>query len=229
MSRFDKALGPDDPALYAELGRRAKKQLRGSLAATRGALPPSAVLARSARIVEALGSLEVLLEARSVASFWPMAGRAEVDLTDLDRQLGERGVVRYYPFMDPNGEGFTTGFRRVASAAELVSRGRRFLEPPPDAPVAARGDVDVVLVPALAVTPEGHRLGYGSGFYDATLPDLAPPALTIVVAFSFQLLAELYIEAHDVACDVVVTDREIFDPRGRLASAISPSVSRPGL
>jgi 5-formyltetrahydrofolate cyclo-ligase len=227
MSRFDKPPELDDPALYAELGRRAKKQLRGRLAATRGALPASAVRARSARIVEALCSLEVLGKARSVASFWPMAGRAEVDLTDLDRQLGERGVLRYYPFMDPNVQGFTTGFRRVSNAAELVSRGRRFLEPPPDAPVAARGDVDVVLVPALAVTPEGHRLGYGSGFYDVTLPDLAPPALTIVVAFSFQLLGELFVEPHDVACDAVVTDREIIDPRGRLAAAISPSASRP--
>ena len=229
MSRFDKGPELDDPALYAELGRRAKKQLRGRIAATRGALPASAVLARSARIVEALCSLEVLGKARSVASFWPMAGRAEVDLTDLDRLLGERGVIRYYPFMDPNGQGFTTGFRRVANAAELASRGRRFLEPPPGAPVAARGDVDVVLVPALAVTPDGHRLGYGSGFYDATLPDLAPPALTIVVAFSFQLLGELFVEAHDVACDVVVTDREIIDPRGRLASAISPPAPRPGV
>lgn len=222
MSRFDEGPERIDPALYAELGRRAKKQLRGRLAATRSALPAAAVQARSARIVEYLLSLPVLRNARSVASFWPMAGRAEVDLTDLDRQLGERGVVRYYPFMDPRDGGFTTGFRRVASSAELSSRGRRFLEPPPDAPVALRGDVDVVLVPALAVTPEGHRLGYGSGFYDVTLPDLAPPASTIVVAFSFQLLGELFVEAHDVLCDGVVTDREISDPRGRLASAAPP-------
>lgn len=205
-----------DSALLDALGQRAKKHLRARLSATRQALPPSAVQARSARIVEALASLGPLRAARAVAAFWPMAERAEVDLRELDRALGERGVARFYPFMDPKGSGFTTGFRRIESSADLQLRGRRFVEPPHEAPVAGRGDVDVVLVPALAVTPTGHRLGFGSGFYDATLPDLAPPALTIAVAFSFQLLGELFIEPHDLACDLVVTDREILDPRGLL-------------
>jgi 5-formyltetrahydrofolate cyclo-ligase len=217
MSRFD-----TDPEELAELGRRAKKQLRARLGATRGALPPAAVAARSARIVEALDTLLPVRGARAVASFWPMAGRSEVDLRELDRRLGERGVARYYPYMDPKGEGFSTGFRRIASADELKLRGRRFVEPPPQALGAARGDVDVVLVPALGVTPDGHRLGYGMGFYDATLPDVAPPALTIAVAFSFQLLGELFIEPHDVACDLVVTDGEIFDPK-RMLAGVAPS------
>jgi 5-formyltetrahydrofolate cyclo-ligase len=215
-----------DADTLAALGQRAKKQLRARLSATRRALPASALQARSARIVELLSGLAPLAGARSVAAFWPMEGRAEVDLRPLDRWLAERGVARYYPFMDAKGAGFTTGFRRIAGPDDLQLRGRRFAEPPPAAPVAARGDVDVVLVPALAVTPEGHRLGFGSGFYDATLPDVAPPALTIAVAFSFQLLAELFIEPHDVACDLVVTDREIFDPRGVLVAS-SPA-SAPG-
>jgi 5-formyltetrahydrofolate cyclo-ligase len=219
MNRFT-----TDPEALAELGQRAKKQLRARLSATRGALPPAAVLARSARIIEALESLEPVRRARAVASFWPMAGRGEVDLTGLDQRLGARGLARYYPFMDPKGAGFTTGFRRIESSVDLQLRGRRFVEPPRDAAVAARGDVDVVIVPALAVTPEGHRLGFGSGFYDVTLPDVAPPAVTIVVAFSFQLLGELFVEDHDIACDLIVTDREIFDPRGLLAS---PSVPPP--
>jgi 5-formyltetrahydrofolate cyclo-ligase len=223
VNRFD-----SDPEGLADLGRRAKKQLRARLSTTRRALPPAAIQARSARIIEALDSLEPLRHARAVAAFWPMAGRGEVDLSELDRRLGERGVLRYYPFMDPKGEGFITGFRRIESARDLQLRGRRFVEPPRDAPSAARGDVDVVLVPALAVTPEGHRVGHGLGFYDATLPDVAPPALTIVVAFSFQLLGELFVEPHDVACDLVVTDREIFDPRGRLASTAVRSASDAG-
>jgi 5-formyltetrahydrofolate cyclo-ligase len=73
-----------------------------------------------------------------------------------------------------------------------------------------------VIVPALAATPDGHRLGYGSGFYDVTLPELRPPALAVTVLYSFQLLAELPTLEHDVACDVVVTDREIYDPRAVL-------------
>jgi 5-formyltetrahydrofolate cyclo-ligase len=62
-------------------------------------------------------------------------------------------------------------------------------------------------VPALAVSPDGHRLGYGAGFYDATLPDFRPPGTAIAVVFDFQVLVELPVLSHDVACDVIVTDR----------------------
>ena len=206
-----------DPELERQLGQRAKKQLRARLSATRRALPPAAVAARSARIIAALEQLPQLRAARSVAAFWPMEGRSEVDLRALDEALAGRGVARYYPFMDARGEGFTTGFRRIEQSADLQLRGRRFVEPPPEVPAAQRGDIDVVLVPALGVTPEGHRLGFGMGFYDSTLPDVAPPAVKIVVAFSFQLLAELFVEPHDVACDLVVTDTGIFDPTGLLS------------
>jgi 5-formyltetrahydrofolate cyclo-ligase len=209
--------GPkSDADTLAALGQQAKKQLRARLGATRNALPAAAVAARSARIVEALGRLDVLQRARSVASFWPMAGRGEVDLRAFDAELERRGVVRFYPFMDPNERGFTTGFRPIRSALDLQPRGRKFVEPSRDAPAAKRGDIDVVIVPALAVTPAGHRLGHGVGFYDSTLPDVAPPAFSVVVAFSFQLLGELFVEPHDVACDLVVTDAHILDPRQQL-------------
>lgn len=212
-----------DPERVAGLGRLAKKQLRARLGATRRALPPAAVQTRSARIIAALEQLEAIRRARAVASFWPIEGRAEVDLRALDQALGERGVTRFYPFMDRNARGgFDTGFRRIGDASELELRGSTFVEPPLEAPVAARGDVDVVLVPALAVTPSGHRLGHGSGFYDATLPDVAPPAIKIAVAFSFQVLGELFTEPHDVACDLVVTDSEVFDPSGLIDRAPPP-------
>jgi 5-formyltetrahydrofolate cyclo-ligase len=74
-------------------------------------------------------------------------------------------------------------------------------------------------VPALAATPDGHRLGYGKGFYDATLPDVCPPALAIAVVYSFQLLAELPVESHDHRCDLVATDAQVFFSTAR----VSPS------
>ncbi|MEO8179620.1 MAG: 5-formyltetrahydrofolate cyclo-ligase [Deltaproteobacteria bacterium] len=203
------------------LGLRVRDQMRARMLATRRAIGPAAVAARSERIVSALLSLAVVEKARSVGLFWPRTSHAEVDLRPLDRQLRERGVSLYYPFMDPKGQGFVTGFRRVQSAEELLPRGRGFAEPPPGASVAARGDLELLIVPALAATPDGHRLGYGSGFYDVTLPDLRPPALALVVLYSFQLLAELPTLDHDVACDVVVTDRDIYDPKGVLGTELA--------
>ena len=45
-----------------------------------------------------------------------------------------------------------------------------------------------------------------------TLPDLAPPACTVVVAFDFQFLAELPIVEHDVPVQIIVTDQRVVRP-----------------
>src|SRR6185436_9589959 len=163
------------PALSPELsaiGLRVRDQVRARMRATRRAVGPAAVAARSERIVASLLSLPVVERARAVGLFWPRTSHAEVDLRPFDRELRRRGVSLYYPFMDPKEQGFVTGFRRVLGVEELVPRGRGFAEPQPDADVAARGDLDLLIVPALAASPDGHRLGYGSGFYDVTLPEL---------------------------------------------------------
>jgi 5-formyltetrahydrofolate cyclo-ligase len=192
----------------AQWTQGAKRALRQQQRALRQALPEAASLARSQRIFERLGEHPRLLAARGVALFWPMLDRREIDLRPLDRQLRERGTALYYPYMERTGTGdIVTGFRFTATAGELVVGAERFAEPPAGARVAARGDVDVVVVPALAATLDGHRLGYGAGFYDATLPDLCPPAYSIIVVHDFQLLMELPLGPHDRACDEVITDR----------------------
>lgn len=76
---------------------------------------------------------------------------------------------------------------------------------------ALPGDVDpatltVVVVPGLAFTRGGHRLGQGGGHYDRFLPRLTVGALRIGVGFREQIVDDLPIEVHDVLLDAVVCD-----------------------
>lgn len=190
----------------AELADAAKQELRKRLRALRLAHPAEALAARGRAIVTRVSSLPSFVQARSVALFFPMLERKEVDLRPLDAEARRQGKRVYYPFLEPRADALVSGFRLTESVDELVERGQRFFEPPPSALVAERGDVDLVLVPALAVAPSGHRLGYGAGFYDSLLPDVCPPATAVVVAYDFQLLVELPTLPHDVPCDVIVTD-----------------------
>jgi 5-formyltetrahydrofolate cyclo-ligase len=200
-------MDPVDPRLLAEVTERAKRQIRTRMRALRGAHPPATLAERNARIVARLIALPELAEARAVACFWPMTERHEVDLRPLDAFLRERNRRVFYPGLaGGGGAALRTAMRLARSSDELVERGGRFAEPPPDAPEAGRGDVDLLVVPALAVAANGHRIGYGAGFYDAALPDFRPPALAVVVAYDFQLLAEVPTMPHDVPCDIVVTD-----------------------
>lgn len=199
---------PFTAELEQEFARRAKKQLRVRMKALRSGYPLRALEARGQALVERVRSLSEYHEAEGVALFWPLVERGEVDLRPLCRELFEQGVRVYFPFMTPSRNGFRTGFRLVGSESELSDQGRGFLEPPPTGPVAVRGEIDLVFVPALAFDARGQRLGYGAGYYDATLGDVAPPARTLGVGYDFQLLAELPREDHDVALDIVVTDRQ---------------------
>ena len=65
---------------------------------------------------------------------------------------------------------------------------------------------DVVVVPGVAFTPDGHRVGQGGGWYDRFLPQLRPACTTIGVCFREQVVDAVPVEPHDVAVDVVVTD-----------------------
>jgi 5-formyltetrahydrofolate cyclo-ligase len=201
-----------DPEMHAEMVTRAKKQIRARMKALRGGHSAASLRVRSDKIVERLLASESIKQAKSVASFWPMTEAKEIDLRGLDSELRERGVSLYYPFMDrlPDG-GFKTGFRRTSSASDLKERGQRFFEPEPHSPVASSGDVDVVLVPALAADARGHRIGYGAGYYDATLSDVCPPARGLIVAYQFQMMAELPAEPHDVPCACVFTDTSTYE------------------
>lgn len=213
MNPRETMIDPLDPLLLVEITKRAKKQLRRRAKEMREKFPRAALARRSDAIAEQLAKLPEIQSARGVALFYPMVERGEIDLRSLDASLRARGVTVYYPFMAPRaGGGFSTGFQPTAALSELEERGRGFLEPPRDAPIAQPGDVDLVVVPALAADGRGHRLGYGAGFYDATLGDVAPPARTAIVVYSFQLLAEIPSEVHDVPCDLVVTDKQVLRP-----------------
>jgi 5-formyltetrahydrofolate cyclo-ligase len=201
-----------DAETLADLKYRAKKQLRSRMRGLRAAYPESVLAHASERIVASVLALPQFSAARGVGLFWPMIERREVDVRPLLAAALAAGKRVYFPFLEPTASGFRTGFARVGDASELAERGQRFCEPPREAVRAERGQIELLVVPALAVAADGHRLGYGSGFYDATLPDFCPPARALVVAFDFQLLGELPVTSADVASQCIVTERRILEP-----------------
>ena len=199
-----------DAETLADLKYRAKKQLRSRMRGLRAAHPEGVLAQASERIVASVLALPQFAAARSIGSYWPMSERREVDVRPLAEAALAAGKRLFFPFLEPVATGFRTGFSEVQSVSELELRGQRFHEAPPAAPRAARGDLDLLIVPALAAAADGHRLGYGTGFYDATLPDFCPPACAVVVVFDFQLLGEMPVTAQDVASQLVVTERRVL-------------------
>ena len=71
---------------------------------------------------------------------------------------------------------------------------------------------DVVIVPMLAFDRNGHRLGYGGGFYDRTLAALRAQqdVFAVGLAYAAQELKGLPFEATDAPLDAIVTEREVL-------------------
>ena len=75
-------------------------------------------------------------------------------------------------------------------------------EPLADGPVA-EDPTALVLMPGLAFDPQGHRIGYGGGFYDRFLA-AEPNHPTVALCYDFQLLPKLETEEFDIPVDCVL-------------------------
>ena len=87
--------------------------------------------------------------------------------------------------------------------------------PEPDqqtCPLVAAGDIDLVIVPGLEFTVQGHRIGYGGGFYDRFLS--ACSGISCALAFEEQIVANLPFDpAHDIAVSRIITETRDIDCR----------------
>jgi 5-formyltetrahydrofolate cyclo-ligase len=171
-------------------------------------MDPSARVDAQADLCARLLALDELRGAPSVA--WYLATDGEVDLGDAVDVLRSRGSTLWLPVI---GEARSMQFARWAPETELVPN--RFGIPEPVLPGGARhatdvrlaDELDVVIVPCVAVDDGGTRLGFGAGYYDRALgaapPDRRP--LTIGVAFDVQVVDALEPAPWDVPLDVIVT------------------------
>jgi 5-formyltetrahydrofolate cyclo-ligase len=75
-------------------------------------------------------------------------------------------------------------------------------------------DIDIIIVPALAVSTKGQRIGYGGGYYDKLLRDTQAPKY--VLAFEFQLFEYIESTPHDIRVDKIITERRILSTRDEL-------------
>lgn len=75
------------------------------------------------------------------------------------------------------------------------------------------GELDLVMVPGVAFDRRGGRLGYGKGYYDRLLRRAGGGA--VAVAFECQIVAEIPMLQYDVFMDKVITEKTIYEGRGR--------------
>lgn len=87
---------------------------------------------------------------------------------------------------------------------ELQPGAHGILAPAASCPMADPQDIDILVVPGVAFTSGGKRLGYGGGYYDRFLP-LCTHARILALAFPWQMVPDLPTEAHDLPIPQIIT------------------------
>ena len=186
-----------------------KEGLRERFRTARLALSDSEAAAHSAAICERLAALPEIRAARIVHVYWPLLDRREVDTRPLIRRLMASGTRVVLPVV-ATFDGAPT-LRHVAFEGDDRMRPNQWgISEPFDTEEVDPADVEAVVVPAFGAGRDGHRIGHGRGFYDTFLASVAAP--TIGAVYAVCLVDAVPAEAHDVALDVIVTEREVWRP-----------------
>ncbi len=141
-----------------------------------------------------------------------LAAPQEIDLTDFIAAVFRDGGKVVAPRW--NGSGYDLAEVTGLDAADLATGPMNIREPRPDAVRCAPSSVGAWLIPGLAFTREGKRLGYGGGWYDRLLASVPTDVPKIGVAYDFQVVDDLPTEPHDIRLTDVVTAGGTNDANG---------------
>lgn len=196
-------------ALFASDLMTAKPITRRTVLSRRDRKPEEERAAASDAIAVAAEGLIAGLPAGTIVALYAPKG-SEVDTAGLDARVRARGLRVVYPRIVDGDRRLT--FCETTIDALVPSRfGLR--EPAADAPVVETASIAAFVIPGLAFDREGWRIGWGRGYYDATLAGAAG-ALRIGVAFDCQLLDAVPHDVHDAKLHYVVTETAVYGSVG---------------
>ncbi len=188
-----------------------REALRQAMRQRRTALDSGDRMRASAALADLLIGMPELSTPRLVAVYW--AVRSELPLMHAVSALLRAGHELCLPLIQPDQ---TLHFARWQPGVPM--RPNRFGIPEPAVSVTDEllpEQLDVALLPLLAFDDRGGRLGSGGGYYDRSFacmrgrPRPQSPFL-LGVAYAFQQVARLPVEAWDVPLDAIVTDSRLI-------------------
>ena len=173
-----------------------KKALRSAIRAQKRAMTEEEIQLRSQKLGEKFLASDAYRNAKTIYGYLPY--NQEVRTTPMLAQAlkdGKRVAV-------PKVYGEEMKFIYLEDLSKVEKGYAGIPEPIADEPIAD-DKTALVLMPGMAFDPQGHRIGYGGGFYDKFLC-AEPGHPTLALCYEFQMLPELETEEHDIPVDYVI-------------------------
>lgn len=192
-----------------------KRSIRQAVLVGREQISPAERIRMSEQITEMVRRQEAYRAAEDILCF--VSYGSEVVTDDLIEQALREEKRVYVPSVTDAGSG-AMEFVRITGLQELAEGYKGIREP-------VSGDVyapdctrqALMILPGVAFDRQGHRIGYGGGFYDRYLERIHKicPMKTIAIGFQIQIVDWIEPGEYDMPCDVLITEREEITPDGK--------------
>jgi 5-formyltetrahydrofolate cyclo-ligase len=173
-----------------------KSSLRKLLLQKRDSISDDYMMIASKQIQRNLKKISAYVEAKTVAVYYSTG--SEVKTGRIIQEMLAAGKTVALPRVDGKDIVFCT----VNGSEDLEKGEFDIMEPKTTCPIIK--EFDVILVPAIAMTQDGQRLGYGRGFYDRFLSHTH--AVTIALTYSKLIVKNIPKTDGDVPIQWIVTE-----------------------
>ena len=173
-----------------------KKEMRAIIRAQKRAMTETQIVSASRNLGVLFRNSELYKNAKSIYGYLPYNQEVRtVEMLEQAIRDGKRVAV-------PKCYGEEMRFIWLDDLTQVAPGYANIPEPIADEPIAD-DTTALVLMPGLAFDPQGHRIGYGGGFYDRFLAE-EPNHPTLALCYGFQMVEHLETEAFDIPVDQVL-------------------------
>ena len=185
-----------------------KKDLRKEILQKRSLLTKENIIDYSDIILNTIINLDVYKDAKRIMCFVRMG--TEVDTHPLIEQALSDGKSIVVPItVDATRELLLSD---LFSLSELEVADHNIEVPKEEfVRLVDPETVDLILVPGLAFAKDGHRVGYGGGYYDRFLAKLDKSVPKLAIGFDLQVVDEVTTNKFDIAVDSLITEKRIIN------------------
>ncbi|HBJ98269.1 MAG TPA: 5-formyltetrahydrofolate cyclo-ligase [Clostridiales bacterium] len=176
---------------------KTKKEIRKEMLKKRDALQKGYVKKQSEKVFKLLKTINAFLNAESF--FIYVDFRNEIKTDKIINFLKNKLVL--LPKID--------GEEMYAVKKEEETKLNKYGILEPKSSNAYTGKIDVCIIPLVACSKKGDRIGFGKGYYDKFLK--STNSLKIGLAYSWQVLDNFESEPFDEKLDIIVTEKEIIE------------------
>ena len=173
-----------------------KKELRRQIREKKRAMTEEQIVTASARLGELFLNCPEYKAAKTIYGYLPYNQEVRtVAMLEQAIRDGKRVAV-------PKCYGDEMRFIFMEDLSKVEKGYAGIPEPILDEPIAD-DETALVLMPGMAFDPQGHRIGYGGGFYDKFLAK-EPNHPTLALCYDFQMVEHLETEEFDIPVDTVL-------------------------